>query len=537
MSSADSLFALDSAGLGRLIAAAPDLYLILDADLTIVGASNAYVDATMTKRESIVGSFLFDVFPDNPNDPNADGEQNLRSSLEAVLRERVPHQMDIQKYDIRKPDSAGFEVRYWSPMNTPVINPKGEVEWIIHRVEDVTDMLRMSESDEKRGHALVEEILSRKQAEDELTRFFQLSIDMLCISSADGYFKRLSPAFTDVLGWSVDEMLSRPFMDFVHPDDAEKTVKEVERQVGLGQKVLDFENRFRHRDGSWRLLSWKSVPQPDGMMYACARDVTDLKATQIEISQLNEGLVRRAAELEVSREEAERANRAKSEFMSRMSHELRTPLNAVLGYSQLLELRSTDARTLECAAAIVKGGRHLLELVEEILDLSRIDEGSLGMSLQSVPLSATIHHAAELVRPSADERQISLTTCVELQNELCVSADGQRLLQILLNLLSNAIKYNRVGGQVEIRCLEATEGEIRVEVSDTGPGIGDQSEDWLFEPFERGANTEVEGTGLGLALSRNLARLMGGDVRLLCSSELGSTFALQLRRATPPETR
>src|SRR6185295_79753 len=125
--------------------------------------------------------------------------------------------------------------------------------------------------------ALRRDFAGRRRAEAELERFFSLSLDFLCIASADGYFKRVSPAVTDVLGWSVKEFLSRPFMDFVHPDDHAATRREVEKQVVAGEKVLHFENRYRHKDGSWRVLAWRSMPQPDGLMYATARDVTELR--------------------------------------------------------------------------------------------------------------------------------------------------------------------------------------------------------------------------------------------------------------------
>ena len=138
-------------------------------------------------------------------------------------------------------------------------------------------------------------------AEAELERFFTLSLDFLCISSADGYFKRASPAVTDILGWSVEEFLSRPFIDFVHPDDVEATLREVEKQIVAGEKILHFENRYRHKHGSWRVLSWRSMPQPDGLMYATARDVTELKAAEAALrdanAQLEERVRRRTTEL------------------------------------------------------------------------------------------------------------------------------------------------------------------------------------------------------------------------------------------------
>jgi PAS domain S-box-containing protein len=166
------------------------------------------------------------------------------------------------------------------------------------------------------GMALIQirrDIAGRQHAEAELERFFSLSLDFLCIASADGYFKRVSPAVTDVLGWTVEEFLSRPFIDFVHPDDHAATLREVERQVVSREKVLQFENRYRHKDGSWRVLSWRSMPQPDGLMYATARDVTDLKKSQLALLDLNDQLEarveERTAELAQANESLQRSER------------------------------------------------------------------------------------------------------------------------------------------------------------------------------------------------------------------------------------
>ncbi len=232
-----------------------------------------------------------------------------------------------------------------------------------------------------------------RHAADELDRFFTVSIDMLCISNADGYFKRLSPAFTEALGWEVDELLSRPYLEFIHPDDIEATIAEVERQVLAGEKVLNFENRYRHKDGSWRTLSWRSVPQEGGFMFAVARDVTE----QLKLQ----------AELQSAKEAAEAANVAKSEFLSRMSHELRTPLNSVLGFAQLLRLQYDDPKIRDSAQSIMQAGKHLLAMINEVLDLARIESGNLALSIEPVPFASVLSHAIELMQPIAHEADVT----------------------------------------------------------------------------------------------------------------------------------
>ncbi len=510
-----------------LFEAAPGLFLVLlpnPPEFTIVAASDAYLRATMTERDEIVGRGLFDVFPDNPDDANADGMSNLSASLNSVLESRTAQTMAVQKYDIRRPESegGGFEERYWSPVNSPVFRGAGEISHIIHRVEDVT--------------AFAREETNRKHAERELERFFDISLDMLCIANSDGYFKRISPAFTRTLGWSVEEMTARPFIEFVHPEDREATLAEVERQVASGEIVLHFENRYQHKDGTWRILSWRSIPQPGGLMYATARDITEQKQHEIEISNLNRDLELQAAEAESARQDADRANLAKSEFLSRMSHELRTPLNAILGFGQLLEMGKLGAEDRKSVAYILKGGNHLLKLIDEVLDIARIESGRLNVSVEPVSLSDILTDAILLVRPMAAGRQVTVDDRITGGAEQFAAADNQRLKQVLINLLNNAVKYNREGGSITVSCRAARGDRLTIAVADTGPGIPASKLARLFKPFDRldAEQTDVEGTGLGLALSKGLVEAMGGRIWAESQVDAGTTFFVELRRTDSP---
>lgn len=244
-------------------------------------------------------------------------------------------------------------------------------------------------------------------------------------------------------------------------------------------------------------------------------------------------------ELKQARQAAEAANHAKSEFLSRMSHELRTPLNSVLGFAQLLEMDGITPEQQKSVGHIVKAGRHLLDLINEVLDISRIESGTLALSPEPVLLREVVEEAAELVRPLATSRDVTLAHPVSAGCDQHVLADRQRIKQVLLNLLANAVKYNRPGGSVNVRCEPVGDGRMRLSVHDTGRGISPDLLDRLFTPFDRlGAEAEdIEGTGVGLPLSLRLTEAMGGELTVETQPGVGSVFSLTLKRAEVPHPR
>jgi signal transduction histidine kinase len=241
-----------------------------------------------------------------------------------------------------------------------------------------------------------------------------------------------------------------------------------------------------------------------------------------------------------AREAAEEANRSKSEFLSRMSHELRTPLNAVLGFAQLLEGEDLAETDHDSVKQILKGGRHLLDLINEVLDITRIETGTFQLSPEPVHAGEVLADIIELTGPLAAQANIHLITGAASGGcDAHVLADRQRLKQILLNLVSNAIKYNRPGGSVALSCEPAQSTGLRIKVHDTGPGIRPEHLGLLFTPFERlGAeHTGVEGTGIGLALSRRLAESMGGTLDVETTLGQGATFWVELPVVEAPVDR
>ncbi|HUB78794.1 MAG TPA: ATP-binding protein [Bryobacteraceae bacterium] len=252
------------------------------------------------------------------------------------------------------------------------------------------------------------------------------------------------------------------------------------------------------------------------------RDVTAIKRTEEILKQ--------------AREVAEGANQAKSEFLSRMSHELRTPLNAILGFAQLLDLDHLSAAQRQSVDQILKGGRHLLTLINEVLDLARIEAGKLSLSTEPIECGETVRSAIELVGPLANQSAVTIHFEESADWHRHVLADRQRYQQVVLNLLSNAIKYNQRGGRVTVSCLVADDSRFRLAVKDTGEGLTPEKLTRLFRPFERLGNDRygVEGTGIGLALSKRLVDAMGGIIGVESQPGLGSIFWVELPLCAGP---
>ena len=343
---------------------------------------------------------------------------------------------------------------------------------------------------------------------------------------------------TDAITWSAqmyeiygrDAALGTPTradaIAYVHPDDRERVEAAFATALG-GQATLEHEHRLIGGDGVNRTV--RIIGQLDQARIGCyvgtVQDVTDQRRAEQERIELLEASAR-----------AESANKAKSEFLARMSHELRTPLNSIVGFSQLVEMDGLTPSQRENIGYVRKAGSHLLELINEVLELARIEVGHMTISPEPVLLDDTIREALALVAPLADERDIALNIdSAGLGPDRHVRADRHRLKQVLLNVLSNAIKYNRTGGRVDIRFASGA-GRVRTTIADTGLGMRPEQLAKLFEPFERlGAEyTQVEGTGLGLALSKSLAEAMGGTIEVDSESGVGSAFTIELAAAQRP---
>lgn len=404
--------------------------------------------------------------------------------------------------------------------------------------------------------ALHDEIRERQRAEAELQRsgeevrrreehfraLAEHSSDIASILDFEGLALYESPSIERILGYRPDELRGQRVFDYVHPDDREQTVAAFRDLVETGTpRPVEF--RFRHRDGRWRVLEGIGrllpVDSPVPGVIVNSRDVTERRRAE-------EALQFAIREAQEARESAERANRAKSEFLSRMSHELRTPMNSILGFAQLLGRKDLPVDQRRAVEHILKAGRHLLNLINEVLDIARIETDRQTFSLEPVPVAPALRETLNLIRPLAAQRDCHIDEDIACAGGYHVLADRQRLMQVLLNLMSNAVKYNRPGGSIGFSC-EATEAEggvgskamLRISVHDTGQGIPSDKFEQLFTPFERlGAEQlDVEGTGLGLALSKRLVEAMNGQIDVRSAPGEGSTFTVALPLAESPLER
>lgn len=367
------------------------------------------------------------------------------------------------------------------------------------------------------------DISERKKAEEERDRFFTLSLDLLCVAHADGTMKWMNSAITKMLGWQPEEVVAKPFLQLVHPDDHAAVMEGVEQQVRHGQPVVHFEVRFRHKDGSWRVLSWNSMPYGD-LMYAVGRDVTEQKQDNERIAQLHVALQRRAALLEASNKELEA-------FSYSVSHDLRAPLRHIDGFVDLLR-KTNEARLDDQGRRYLKiiadSAKRMGVLIDDLLVFSRM--GRADLRYQPVDTAALVQETIRLQQQEAANRQISWQIGTLPQ----VVADLGMLKQVWANLIGNAVKFTRprTPALIEIGCDSSRADEHKFFVRDNGVGFDMTYVEKLFGVFQRLHRVEeFEGTGIGLANVRRIILRHGGRTWAEGKVDGGATFYFTLPKA------
>ncbi len=377
-------------------------------------------------------------------------------------------------------------------------------------------------------------VLRASEAIRDFELFFNLIPELACIASTDGYFKKVNEAWEKTLGYTVEEVLRTPMLNFIHPEDVERTKKEAARQ-GPGHRTAHFINRYRCKDGSYRILEWTTTFHRDeSTRFGVARDITEQRRSE-------ESLRRGKAALEEAKDTAERANRAKSEFLANMSHEIRTPMNGVIGLTDLV----LDTQLTEDQRGYLEGVRNsaeaLLRIVNDILDFSKIEARKLEFENIEFNPHRCVESTLKLLGIRAAAKNLKLKCVFDSDVPPRVLGDPGRLQQILINLSGNAIKFTE-HGEVTVtveRTGESDGGvELHFSVSDTGIGIAPEKQQQVFNAFAQADTSSTRnfgGTGLGLTISSQLVEMMGGRIWLESEVGRGSTFHFTVLLGRAPE--
>jgi len=477
------------------------------ADLRFEYFNRAAEELIGIKRSELLGRNDYDFFPKEQADFFIAKDRMVLDHVGVI---------DIPEEPITTPKGT----RYLHTKKVALRDENGKPQYLIGVSEDITE---------------------RKLTEEKLR--FQAKIidqihDSVVSTDLDGIVNSWNKGAERLHGYKEEEMLGQSILLLVPLEKREGLINAVINPL-LEKGEYEVEETLLHKNGtrfighlSFSML-FDSEKNPVGIIGFCI-DITERKLLESELDSyrdlLESQVIERTAALVAARDEAERANQAKSQFLSKMSHELRTPLNAILGFAQMMELEggSFNNEQRENVEEILQAGRHLLNLINDVLDLSKIESGKFEISIETVSVSELLHQCIPLVSREADIRSVRINDRVS-ENDYYVKADFSRLKQVLLNLLSNAIKYNKMGGEVFLGSFITDTGRFRLIIRDTGRGLSEIEIEKLFRPFSRlNGTSNIEGTGIGLVITKEIVVAMGGLLGVESVVGEGSSFWIEL---------
>lgn len=481
----------DGAPLDYILDSFPDIVVVEDLDFNIVAVNESAEFILGYNKSELIGEHVKRFYA-NP----ADFEKRETGSL---LKEANKESITFETL-YEKSDGSILEAE---TILQEIANDNGEVIGYLGVVRDIAE---------------------RKEANRGIQKFFSLPLNLMCTATPEGYFKEINAQFEEVLGYSEEELLKKPFTELIHPDDVELTMEKVgELASGEQEVVVDFENRVSRKDGTYFWIAWTATfDEKFGLLYIIGKDINERKELEQELID--------------AKEKAEEANKAKSHFVANMSHEIRTPMNSILGFADMLkELADTDLEK-EYVANIRKSGKNLLKLINDILDLSKIESGKKEVDIHPVDVERVVDEVKSIFALQAGDKGLEIRSAIDEDLPAALLMDEMKLRQILVNLMGNAIKFTDEGFvEVGVEAEEISETESRVDleiyVKDTGIGISKERQEKIFREFEQedyATSDEYGGTGLGLSISNRLANLMNGSITVDSIQGEGSTFTVFL---------
>jgi PAS domain S-box-containing protein len=466
--------------------------IILDAQMRIVAANKLAVTLLDIPEELVQPQSTWSDFVRYAAERGDYGEGTPEEQYERVM----PLVQSREPYELirRRPDGVILEIN-----GHPIVGGG-----YVTRFRDVTA--------EKQQQADLEDAT---QSSQRYRRFFELSQEMMGIADQSGRLHTMNSAWSEQLGWTSEELGAKPFIEFVSDEDIEN-VKAALTSLVAGKNAAEFSVQFNCKIGDERWLEWHVAPDSDGQLFCVVHDVNDARHHQLE--------------LEDARMSAENAASANADFLATMSHEIRTPMNGIIGMANLLLDTDLEAEQRHYAQAVVESGEALLAIIDDILDISKMEAGKLEIDEQEFSVEKVVGSVIDVLTPRAMEKRLELGTYIAPQLASSMRGDSGKLRQILLNLLGNAIKFTDAGAvsvRVTVDHEDDTNQTLRFEIKDTGIGIAEASRDQLFKPFSQAdssTSNKYGGTGLGLSICKQLTELMGGEIGFDSVPGTGTTF-------------